>query len=326
LRVPTADISDAIIGHPDFEVFSAGVQALLESWRAAAEPLLSSLSVGSRPKPLIASLSEAIIGDFASALLLDPYDIYQCLLDYWSETLQDDAYLISDLGWLEAAKPRLVAASNGQKSKIEPDFLVGKSKFHSELIPAHLLIARYFAESWAAIEKIEGDAASFESQIEQVSEEEGAEGGSLEDLFDEDGKPTKDQKKTLKARLSETAGDEDATDEDEALERFSSLLADLIDAKVKLKTARVLLDAAVADRYGMLTEDETKSLAIRDKWLARVRGDIDEEVGHMTRELVERLQILATRYDRPLPQLVAEVEALADVTQAHLGRMGATWP
>jgi type I restriction enzyme M protein len=29
---------------------------------------------------------------FAAAPLLDPYDVYQHLMDYWAETMQDDVY------------------------------------------------------------------------------------------------------------------------------------------------------------------------------------------------------------------------------------------
>ena len=31
--------------------------------------------------------------------LLDAYDVYQHLMDYWAETMQDDAYLIAADGW-----------------------------------------------------------------------------------------------------------------------------------------------------------------------------------------------------------------------------------
>jgi type I restriction enzyme M protein len=66
-------------------------------------------------------------------------------MDYWAETMQDDVYLIVHSGWVEAAKPRIIVDTKEQKSKDAPDFTVGKQKFKSDLIPAALLIAIYFA-------------------------------------------------------------------------------------------------------------------------------------------------------------------------------------
>ena len=35
-----------------------------------------------------------LLDAFKTAPLLDAYDIYQHLMDYWTETMQDDVYLI----------------------------------------------------------------------------------------------------------------------------------------------------------------------------------------------------------------------------------------
>ena len=61
---------------------------------------------------------------------LDPYDLYQHLMDFWAETMQDDVYLVAQDGWRDAAQPRtLVPRRKGQKSLDEtPDLVVGKRK------------------------------------------------------------------------------------------------------------------------------------------------------------------------------------------------------
>ena len=43
-------------------------------------------------------LSEDLLARFADLPLLSRYDVYQRLMDYWAETMQDDVYLL-------AAKP-----------------------------------------------------------------------------------------------------------------------------------------------------------------------------------------------------------------------------
>jgi hypothetical protein len=69
------------------------------------------------PKVLIETLSEDLLVAFAKLPLLDHYDIYQHLMDYWAETMQDDCYLITADGWREAAKPRLVVDDKNKKAK-----------------------------------------------------------------------------------------------------------------------------------------------------------------------------------------------------------------
>ena len=59
-------------------------------------------SIGDRPKALIETLSENLLETFRAARrasLIDPYDVYQHLMDYWAETMQDDAWMIVSDGW-----------------------------------------------------------------------------------------------------------------------------------------------------------------------------------------------------------------------------------
>ena len=115
---------------------------------------------------------------FEKARLLDPYDVYQHLMDYWAETMQDDVYMIVSDGWREAAKPRLIVEDKDRKTKEKPDFTVGKLKYKSELIPPALVIARYFTAEQAAIEKLEAEVAPSSRQLEEMAEEHGGEEGS----------------------------------------------------------------------------------------------------------------------------------------------------
>src|SRR6266513_4133177 len=54
--------------------------------------------------------------------LVDPYDVYQHLMDYWAETMQDDVYLLVLEGWKSVL--------DGQPN--------------TDLIPQLLIVTRYF--------------------------------------------------------------------------------------------------------------------------------------------------------------------------------------
>lgn len=46
------------------------------------------------PKELIAKISEQLLNDFSQVALLDKYDVYEVLMEYWAETMQDDVYAV----------------------------------------------------------------------------------------------------------------------------------------------------------------------------------------------------------------------------------------
>jgi hypothetical protein len=62
------------------------VTALFEKWKSANAPRLRDIAIDGKPKALIETLSEDLLETFRQARLLDPYDVYQHLMDYWTET------------------------------------------------------------------------------------------------------------------------------------------------------------------------------------------------------------------------------------------------
>ena len=318
LKGPPADLKAAIFGHAEFTAFNASVTALFAKWKKSNAPRLAAIAKGDHPKALIETLSEDLLATFDKARLLDAYDVYQHLMDYWAATMQDDVYLIAHAGWREAAKPRLIVESKDQKSKEQPDFTVGKQKYKSDLIPAALLIARYFAAEQAAIGAIESEIGVLDQRLDELKEEHGGEGGLFEEVVDEKGKISK---KAVAVRMTEIAGDADAADECKALEGYAALLEQEAEAKSRLKTAQVSLEAKVAAKYGKLTEAEIKILVVDDKWLAQLAADVQSELDRVSQALTGRIRQLADRYAAPLPQLTEDVKTLAAHVDEHLKKM-----
>ena len=65
---------------------------------------------------MIAELSEALLAHYPGKPLIDPYDVYQHLMDYWAETMQDDCYLIAADGW-KAETYRIIEKDKKGKEK-----------------------------------------------------------------------------------------------------------------------------------------------------------------------------------------------------------------
>jgi type I restriction enzyme M protein len=221
LKVATSEIKTAIFGHAEFTAFNESVTNLFAKWKAANKPRMNGIAKGGKPKALIEALAEDLLEIFRQARLLDAYDVYQHLMDYWAETMQDDVYMIASDGWREAAKPRLIIEGKDTKSKEKPDFTVGKMKYKAELIPTDLVIARYYAAEQATIEKLETQLAAIEQAMEEMAEEHSGEEGLLEEAKNEKDRLTK---ASVATRLKEIRGDADVADECKVLNDYFALI------------------------------------------------------------------------------------------------------
>ena len=329
LKLPIAEVKPAIFGHAEFTAFHASATRLFAKWKKASTPLLKGLAKDGHPKPLIETIAEDLLATFKTAPLLDAYDVYQHLMDYWAETMQDDCYLIADAGWKAGAQPREIRQVKNKEGKLvwpeKEDFKKGKRRFKSDLVPAAILIARYFAAERDAIAAFEAELAGIEQQLDEKREEQCGEEGLLAEVIEGEGEKQKITAKAVKARLKEIGRDPDYADERQALEDYADLLDQQADAKAKLKAAQEDLEAKLDAKYPTLTEDEIKTLVVDDKWLATIAAAVQGELDRVSQTLTGRIRQLAERYATPLPQLIDEVATLAARVDGHLKKMGAVW-
>ncbi|GCE15104.1 type I restriction-modification system subunit M [Tengunoibacter tsumagoiensis] len=294
LRVSNDEIKATIFAHPEFVQYNQAITELFKRWQANNSPGLYGLGVGSHPKQLIERLSEDILQVFGQAQLVDKYDVYQHLMSYWSDVMQDDVYLIALDGW----------------------------KASSDLIPANLIIQRYFQTEQQQIEKLEADKEAITLKMTELEEEHTGEGGLLEEAVNEKGKLTR---ASVKIRIKTIFGEPDSEQERELLDTYLTLLDQEAEASKKVKTAQKALDAKVVKKYEQLSEDEVKVLVIEDKWLETLNGDVQGELNRVSQALAGRVKELAERYDVPLPLLSRDAEELTHKVEAHLKSMGLVW-
>ena len=303
-KVEASQVKAAIFGHAEFTAFNETVTTLFGGWKAANTPLLTGIQQGDRPKALIETLAESLLETFRSgeaiASLIDPYGVYQHLMDYWAETMQDDAWMIASDGW---------AATVDGKNNVD-------------LIPPALIVARYFAAEQAAIEQREVERDAISRQMEEMDEEHGGEDGLLADAKNDKGKLTK---ASVKARQTEIKHNKEAADERKLLNAYADLIEQEAAAGKAAKDAQKALDTKVAAKYAKLTETEIKTLVVEDKWLAALAASVQGELDRVSQALTGRIRQLAERYATPLPRLAEEVETLAARVDEHLKKMGFVW-
>jgi type I restriction enzyme M protein len=261
------------------------------------------------PKEVITALAEGLLAHYAGKPLIDPYDVYQHLMDYWAETMQDDCYLIAADGW------------KGETTRIIEKDKKGKEKdkgWTCDLIPKALIVARYFAKEQAAIDELSAKLEIITAELAELEEEHGGEEGALSEL-------DKVNKANVAARLKEIEGDKDAKDEAAVLSDWLKLNSEEADLKRRLKEAEAALDAQAYAKYPTLAESEIKTLVVDDKWLAALDRDIHGEMDRISQALTQRVKELAERYETPLPKMVRRVAELEENVNRHLETMGFEW-
>jgi type I restriction enzyme M protein len=306
LAVDKAAIKPAIYGHPEFVSFIGCMNTLFAKWRKRSAAALKSLQAGCHPKQVIVALSEDLLAHYSGQPLIDKYDVYQRLMDYWSSTMQDDCYLIAADGW-KAETYRLIKRDKKGKEK--------DRGWACDLVPKSLIVGRYFAKEQKVITKLEADLESVTSQTTELEEENGGEEGAFSELENV-------TRANVTARLKDIRGDEDAKQEAEVLNAWLKLSDHESDLKRALKVAEAELDAKVYAQYPKVTATEIKTLVVDDKWLAALDAAVHDEMDRISQALTQRVKVLAERYETPMPQQVDRVATLEQAVSCHLKKMG----
>ena len=335
LKVAPADVRVTILEHPQFKAYADAVHATAAAWSTRHTAMLESLDVGNNPKTLMHILGEDILTTYAETPLLDAYDLYQHFMTYWDATMQDDMYLIAEGGWAAAGQLRLLLTSTDEKGKPkyteEADFIFGtkasQKRYVADLLPRTLLIARFFSEEQRQLDEIEATASALKTELEELQEEHGNEGGYLFESRTDDDKFTLAQsKKYTKDRLAELSlfGSEDE-EEKELISKCVTLILEIEKANKKAKAARKDFEQMVFDSYTKLTPEEAKNIVVHDKWLLTLRGGVEAELGRVSSALTSRVQELAERYAQPLSALEQKADELQNRVNHHLEKMGFVW-
>ena len=132
-----------------------------------------------------------ILGAYEDSLFLDNYDIYDCLMNYWNEKLQDDVYAIKAYGYETAREVEFTYAQKKAKDESGETIMVDdKSKvksFDGVLIPRSIIETEYFADELAALQALNDRREQVASEMEEMREEESGDEGLLKDVLSESG-------------------------------------------------------------------------------------------------------------------------------------------
>lgn len=143
------------------------------------------------PKELIRNLGTKILDDFEKAELLNNYDVYDFLLNYWNEKLQDDVYVIKASGYEAGREIEYVYAQKKAKNEYGEEIKIDDTSklksFDGALIPREVIEQEYFKSELMLINELKDKSILLEAELEEMREEESGDDGLLINVLNDKG-------------------------------------------------------------------------------------------------------------------------------------------
>ena len=252
-------LREIILQYSEFTAYQERMQQVSGGWRGRWCNVLSELQAGLDPKALIREMAEDLLARYAGKPLVDPYAVYQHLLDYWNATLQDDLYLIGTDGWAPGGQVYRLQKTTKSKNKTKTVDIKGIDGIESKLLPPRYLIDRYFADEREELDRLAAEIEAAQSAQNELAEEHGGEEGAFADLDSV-------TKTNVTAIYKQTKGDKDLAEERAIMKQFLAAAAREAAAKKESKRVEAALEDEVWNTYGQLSEAEIK------RWLSKTSG------------------------------------------------------
>lgn len=314
MKIAPDEVKKTILGNAEFETFRKNVLSHFTKWQTPTISYLQGISSTDHPKAIIQKISDSLLEKFADLTLIDKYDIYQHLMSYWEEVMQDDTHIITAESWKSGNEiVRLQKENKGKKKDI--DGLVG---LEGRLIPVSLIIKTYFEKEQKSINGLNSTLEQVGVDMDALKDEYGGDEGLLSEVIDND----KISKASVLKRIKEIKNSADDAEELVVLEKYAALFEKESDTKKAIKDAQIDLEKKVLKKYPTLSIDEIKTLVVLDKWMNELSTRILSEVDRLSQTLASRVKELAERYAKPMPEIVEEIEDLKKIIEGHLKKMG----
>ncbi|NGP15782.1 type I restriction-modification system subunit M [Helicobacter pylori] len=312
LKTECENIKELITQSSEYQTFHASVLSAFD--RLELFTTFNSLEPGFNPKTLIESVCSKVLKEFEKVEILDKYGVYQLFKDYYNEVLQDDWFLLSFNDFRSAKELRELTPLKDKNKKAnyleEPDFVIQKTYYKSDLIPKHLIKQRFFEKEAKELEELENalneKEANFEEFIEEHSNEEG--------LFD----GLKINESVLKKELKNATDSEDKQILKTALEWLEAKNKAL---KMKNK-AHEELELKAFHQYKNLEINEIKDLIIKDKWLKSLKNALENKILKRINAFTSALNEIIQTYSNSLLELDKEVKESESKVLEHLKDLG----
>jgi type I restriction enzyme M protein len=322
LLIASDEVKKTILGHSEFETFRKKVMDSFAQWQEGSTAFLKTISNADHPKAIIQKISDDLLGAYSDLQLIDKYDVYQHLMNYWEEVMQDDTHIITIDGWKSGNEViRLFSETKKKDGTVKKKEIAGLDGLEGRIIPIPLVVKTYFAEEQAKLDELNATLEQIAAGMDVLKDEHGGEEGLLLEVIDNDKISRGNVQKRIK-EIKKTSDDSDVDDELLVLENYLALFEKEADTKKTIKDVEKDLEKKVLAKYPTLTEEKIKTLVIECKWMDELSARVFGEVDRLSQTLAGRVKELSDRYAEPLPEILNEVNDLTKKVEEHLSKMG----
>ncbi len=164
---------------------------IFDIWKNEARDILLNITEDTDPKTFIRRLGSLVLDAYSNSHFLDNYDVYDCLMNYWNEKLQDDVYAIKAYGYDAAREIEYTYAQKKVKDESGETIMVDdKTKvksFDGALIPRSVIEAIFFEDKQKEIAMLTEKRDQLVSEMEELREEESGDDGLLKEVLSDTG-------------------------------------------------------------------------------------------------------------------------------------------
>lgn len=261
-------------------------------------------------KEFIKELSESLLYEFSNFPLVDKYSIYQQIMEYWQNVMQDDVYLIKQDGYFNASSLKLVNEG--------ADIILGNSKsslkYKSEILPSSLIAEKYFHKDLSQISHLTDLLNTKTEELMDLEQENSGEEQIFNEILSE---------KEIVNKLKLFKNSNDLIEEKLVLEKWLTLKNEEKKLKEEIKIIFNNLQQKILDFYNkQINEEMAINLIVYDKWLNTLRNNIDNTFNQLISSLAIELEKLSTRYSETLHQIESDFTENENEFKKCLEQMG----
>lgn len=303
LLIQKDDVHKTITENAEFLEYNKKVNKAFEEWKTFANPILTNLKPADSNKEIILKLSEEILSKFTKLELIDKYDVYQVLLAYWNETMNDDVLLViqDELGYKLAKVTDDIKEEPKESKKSKKDSAKEKKPkepkvigWEGRLIPKQIVLDAFFEAEQKGIEEAEEKLSQTENEFEEFVEE----------------------------NCVDDAEDDELSQEPEILKKCKAYESSIKSQKKTIADLKKKLDENCRKRYDTFTDTEITDLLVNRKWYKTIDQGIQNLYVTVANHLTKRIVQLYERYENTLPELTEKLAEEEKEVAAHLAQMG----
>jgi len=194
-KVEKEQVVEVINSNNEFIKHSERIKDSFLTWKHEVLPILMNLTVEDKPKKIIEFISHKILRLFEKDSLIKEYDVYQIVMEYWEEIMEDDIYAVISDGYEsgnQVVNTTRIKKVNGE----EEEKVIG---WEGLIIPKEQIINTYFEDKLSEIQDLKQGLEKNEAKIEELLENHNNEDSILFE-FIQDGKFNK---KMISIRINE---------------------------------------------------------------------------------------------------------------------------